>query len=243
MTKYLTDEKTQSAKKSKMFERFIHITDQVYEVELVKSEIEHREPIIVGIFILHDAKLRILDLHYNFSKKFCDSDKYEELEMDADSLYLALSDEKLEYVILPKKGAEWDQLPSKDCTDNFTANATDIFSPRTCCNVHKKHNKRESQVSSKKSLDVYKCCDSVAKQIVVMINRLTSTSLAANDSKKRTLEECGDGRLMSKYRNFLEEAVNVTSNKTGFQTKQRIVATYGQIKKRLSYFYPKRLVE
>ena len=35
-----------------MFKQHNHITDQLYEVELVKSEIEHREPIIVGFFIL-----------------------------------------------------------------------------------------------------------------------------------------------------------------------------------------------
>ena len=50
--KNLTDEKTHSAKNSKMFKRLNHITDQLYEVELVKSETEHREPIIVGVFIL-----------------------------------------------------------------------------------------------------------------------------------------------------------------------------------------------
>ena len=49
---YLTDEKTDSAINSKMFKRINHITDQLHEVELVKSEIEHREPIIVGFFIL-----------------------------------------------------------------------------------------------------------------------------------------------------------------------------------------------
>ena len=53
VTKYLTDEKTHSAINTKLFERPNHITDQLYEVELVKSEIEHREPIIVGFFILH----------------------------------------------------------------------------------------------------------------------------------------------------------------------------------------------
>ena len=62
--------------------------------------------------------------------------------MDTDSLYLALSEEKLEDVILPEKRAEWDQLRSKDCSDNFTANATDNFFPRTCCNAHNKHDKR-----------------------------------------------------------------------------------------------------
>ena len=40
-------EKTHSAIKSEMFKRLNHITDQLYEVELVNTEIEHGEPIIV----------------------------------------------------------------------------------------------------------------------------------------------------------------------------------------------------
>ena len=49
--------------------------------------------------------------------------------MYTDSLYLALSEKVLEDVIIPKIRAEWDQLRSKDCTDIFTANAANIFSP------------------------------------------------------------------------------------------------------------------
>ena len=143
VTKYLSDQKSHSAIDGKFFKRPNHITDLLYEVELVKSEIEHREPMTVGFFILQFAKLRMLELYYNFFKKFSDTDTYEELEMDTDSLYLALSEQNLEDVILPEKRAEWDQLRSKDCTDDFTANATDLFFPRTCCNVHKKHDKRE----------------------------------------------------------------------------------------------------
>ena len=100
---YLNDGKTHSAINGKIFKQLNHITDQLYEVELVKPDIEHREPIIVGSFILQCANLRMLELHYNFFKKFCDTDKYEELEMDADSLYLALSEENLKDVILPEK--------------------------------------------------------------------------------------------------------------------------------------------
>ena len=146
VTKYLSDKKTHIAVNSKMFKRPNHITDQLYEVELVKSEIEPREPIIVGFFILQYAKLRMLELYYNFFKNFCDTDKFEKLEMDTDSLYLALSEENLVDAILPKKRAEWNQLRSKDCTDNFTANVTDNFFPRNCCNAHKKHDKREPRL-------------------------------------------------------------------------------------------------
>ena len=70
VTKYLTDEKTHSAINSKMFKRVNQITDQLYEVELVKLKIEHRELIIVGFFILQNAKLRMLELYYNFFKNY-----------------------------------------------------------------------------------------------------------------------------------------------------------------------------
>ena len=62
VTKYLSDEKTHSAINCNLFKRYNHITDQLYEVELVKSEIEQKEPIIVGFFILQYAKLRMLKL-------------------------------------------------------------------------------------------------------------------------------------------------------------------------------------
>ena len=57
------------------------------------------------------------------------------------------------------------------------------------------------------------------------------------------MEECGDDGPMLNYRKVLEEAVNVTSTNTGFRTIQHSVATSEQTKKRLSYFYPKRIVE
>ena len=105
VTKYLTDEKTHSAINSKMLKRLNHLTDQLYEVELVNSEIEHKEPTIVGFFILQFAKLRMLDFYYIFFKQFCDTDNYEELGMDTESLYLALSEKNSEDAILPKKRA------------------------------------------------------------------------------------------------------------------------------------------
>ena len=108
VTKNLNDEKTHSAINNKLFKLFNFITYQLYEVELVKSEIEHRQPIIVGFFILEYAKPRILKLYSNFLKMFCDTEKYEEHEMDTDSLYLALSEENLEQIFLPERRNEWE---------------------------------------------------------------------------------------------------------------------------------------
>ena len=86
VTKYLNDEKTHTAINNKLFKRLNCINDNLYEVELAKAEVEHKEPIIVGFFILQYAKLRMLELYYNFFKEFCNDDMYEEMEMDTDSL-------------------------------------------------------------------------------------------------------------------------------------------------------------
>ena len=114
VTKILSDEKTHVAINTKFFKRLNHINDQLYEVELAKAEIEHREPIIVGFFILQYAKHRMLELYYNFFERFCDVNKFEELEMDNDSLYLALSEKKLYECIREESKTEWELMRTED---------------------------------------------------------------------------------------------------------------------------------
>ena len=241
VTRNLNDEKTHSAINDKLFKRLNFISDQLYEVELVKSEIEHREPILVGFFILQYAKLRILELYYNLFKKFCDTEKYEELEMDTKSLYLALSEENLEDIIFPEKKNGWEAIRSRDCTDSFTANATGNFFRRTCCTAHKKHDKREPGLLKEEVRCSEMLCLSSESESCYdrKSNKYKFSSRGLN---KRTLEDCGHG-TMSKYRKVLEEAVNVTSTNRGFRTMKHSVATCEQTKKGLSCFDPKRLVE
>ena len=103
----------------------------------------------MAFFILEYAKLRMLDLYHNFFENFCVTEKYEEIEMDIDSVFLALSEENLEKIILPEKGNEWEAIRSRDCTDSFTVNATDNVFPKTCCTAHKKQDKREPGLPKK----------------------------------------------------------------------------------------------
>ena len=166
----------------------------------------------------------MLELYHNFFKDFCDTDKYEELEMDTDSLYLALSEESLEDVILPEKRVESNQLDSKDCTDNLTADATANFFSRTCCNSHKKHNKREPGLFKEE----FRCAEMLclcSKTNFCYDKRTNKYNFSSKRLNKRTLEECGDGGPMSKYRKALEEAGNVTSTNKWFRTIQHSVAT------------------
>ena len=115
----------------------------MFEVELAKAQIEHKDPINVVFFILQHAKLRLLELYYNFFTKFSHVNKFEELEMETDWLYLALAEEELEDCIRPEMRAEWQRLRSNDCVDIFTPDAVANFFPRTRCVKHKQHDMRE----------------------------------------------------------------------------------------------------
>ena len=78
VTKYLSDTKTHAAIKSKLFKKLDHVNNSLYEVELAKASIEHKEPIVVRFFILQYAKLRMLELYYNFFIRLCDVNKLED---------------------------------------------------------------------------------------------------------------------------------------------------------------------
>ena len=67
-----------------MLKRLGDVNDQLHQLELDKSEIEHKGALIEGFFLLQYAKMRMLELYCDFFTKFCDTDKYDEMEMDTD---------------------------------------------------------------------------------------------------------------------------------------------------------------
>ena len=57
------------------------------------------------------------------------------------------------------------------------------------------------------------------------------------------LKKSSDVRRCYVFAVVLNEKVNVTSNKRGFRTNNHFLGTYEQVKKGLSYFYSKRIIE
>ena len=78
----------------------------------------------------------MLELYYNFFQKYSDQNKFEELEMDTDSLYLALAVNNTPDCIKQDMVGEWSFIRREDCTDNFEADSFGNFSPGNCCNTH-----------------------------------------------------------------------------------------------------------
>ena len=240
VTKYLSDEKTHAAINSKLFKKLDHVNNSLYELNSPspKHRLNTKNQSLSGSSFFNTQNCECWSCTTTSSP---DVSKLEELEMDTDSLYFTLAEKELEDCIRPEMRAEWQRLRSNDCVDNFTADAVANFFPRTCCVKHKQHDKREPGLFKEEfrcTEMLYLCCKTYCCYDVTS-NKLMFSSKGL---KKRLLEQSGDGPL-EKYRRVLNEKVNVTSNNSGFRTNNQSVATYEQVKKGLSYFYPKGIVE
>ena len=72
-----------------------------YKIELRKDKITIKNPFQVGIVVYQLAKLRMFQFYYEFLDHYIDRRDFELIQMDTDSLYFALSHEKLEDAIKP----------------------------------------------------------------------------------------------------------------------------------------------
>ena len=191
-----------------------------------------RKGVIAYFFILQYAI---------FFERFCDVNKFGELEKDTDSLYLALSEKELYDCIREESKADWSLFRTEDCKNDFTTKATTNFFPRTCCTKHMKHDKREPGLFKEE----FRCTEMLclcSKTYCCFDSNSNKYKFSSKGLNKRTLEDCGDGP-MAKYRKVLDEVINVTSTNRGFRTVHHNVATYEQTKMGLSYFYPNRIVD
>ena len=161
--------------------------------------------------------------------------------MDTNLLYLALAEKELRDCIRPEMRAEWQKLRSSDCVDTFTADAVANFFPRTGCVKHKQLDKREPGPIKEefRCTEMLCLCSKTYCYYDITSNKLLFSSKGLN---KRVLDQSGDGPL-EKYRRVLNEKVNVLSISRRFRTNNHFVATFEQLKKSLSYFHPKRIVE
>ena len=127
VTKYLSDEKAHKAINSKFFKKLNHLNDNLYEIQSVMADIEHKEPILVGFFIEEFAKLRMFDLYYNFFRYFFDFNSFAKLEMDTDSLNFAVAHDLLEGCIKPDMREVWNNIRKNDCRSTFAADSRKVF--------------------------------------------------------------------------------------------------------------------
>ena len=137
-----------------MIKSLNHITDRLYEVELLEPEIEQREPIIVGfLFNKMLNKERLNSITFS-SKNFVTLTSMENMKWTF-TLSTRVGRQKFARVNLSKRREQRKAMHLRGCADKLTANATDNFFRRICFNTEKKFDKRE-QGLFKEEIEIYR---------------------------------------------------------------------------------------
>ena len=187
----------------------------------------------MGFFILQYAKLRMLELYYNFFEIFCDKSKYEELEMDTDSLYLSLAGDNFEDIMKVNDENDmrwcWQLERTLDCEHgyNFEADSVDHFFPRTCCRAHAEYDKRTPGLFKEEFVCTEMVC-LCSKTYCCYCSKTNTIKLSSKGSNNDTLLR---DEPMAKYKRGLFEQTDVHATNRGFRVHDNAVVTYEQRKK------------
>ena len=180
----------------------------------------------------------MLELYYNFFKQYCDESKFEELEMDTDSLYLALAENDITDCIRKDKLGEWSAIRIEDFRNYFDADSLRNFFPRRCCSTHSQLDKREPRLFKEQFHATEMIC-LCSKTYCCYDSQTKKTKFSSKGLNKHFLSESSDDPLQ-KYRKVLNDVSDFRSINRGFRVRNHAVYTYVQSKRGLSYFYPKR---
>ena len=219
-TKFTTDEKLiDEIFRSPFFDDLEEISEGVFEVRQRKRRVTITRPYQCGIAVYQLAKLRMLEFYYDFVDKFCDRRDFEVIQMDTDSLYMALSANDFDDIIKPDlKELYKDEKPKWLVTDEYSKRVPGLFKPEF-------KGKRMIALTSKCYF-----ADN-GENGVGGIPKFSCKGVSRRQNKMS----------WERYKNALFGALDKVTN-IGFRKKENHTVTYEQTKLGLSAYYDKRVV-
>ena len=197
------------------------IHDGVYELKSAKKRIKMNLPIQIGFFVYQYAKLRMLQFYYHCVDRFVERSNYELLEMDTDSLYMALAGDSVEELVKPELREEYEKIK-------------DQWFPRTDSPEHAAYDKRTPGLFKVEW----------SGQGFVGLNSKTYYCWGQDGDKYscKGVNKKRNSINKDKYLKVLRTGESESGENRGFRVLDNKVLTYAQFRVGFSYFYPKRKV-
>ena len=229
-TKFTTDEELiDKIFRSPYFDDLEEISEGVFEVRQRKRQVTITRPYQCGIAVYQLAKLRMLEFYYDFVDKFCDKRDFEVIQMDTDSLYMALSAEDFDEIIRPElKELYKDEKPKWLVTDEYSKRVPGLFKPEL-------KGKRMIALTSKCYFADNGDSEAGASQAGAKLRGSIPKFSCKGVNRRQNEMSC------ERYRNALFGALDKVTN-IGFRKKENHIVTYEQTKLGLSAYYDKRVV-
>lgn len=204
-------------------------------------------PVSLGFTILQEAKLRMLEFYYDCIDKYLSRDKFEYMEMDTDSAYLAISGETLGECVKPEMRVEFYQnygnwFPKPFCSAHandfveWKLHSSEPWKGGECCMAVLKHDTRTPGLFKE---------EFIGDGMVALNSKTYFCWSEENDQSKYSSKGLSKRTNKLTRQHFLDVLRTGNSKQgvnKGFLRKDNTTFTYDQIKTGLTYFYAKRRV-
>ncbi|VDI17856.1 Hypothetical predicted protein [Mytilus galloprovincialis] len=217
----------------------IHEETAYYEVELSKVKIRVDLPIQLGYMILQYAKLRMLELYYDFMDVYIDRSQFELMETDNDSIYTSFSGSCLSDVIKPSMKEKYQHGLTGFCNrQDVEADNTVHWFPIICCYMHAKYDKRTPGLF-KLEFEGDEMIGLCSKSYIVSnpeeSREENRVKLSCKGVNKNTIVN-----PLDMFRSVPQTRRSKSSINMGFRPKNNTIFTYRQEKIDWNYLYIKR---
>ena len=239
--------KVELKKKHKNFIDITELSNILYEVKTAKQSIVWNLPHQIGFFVYQYAKLKMLQFYHDCLCVYLNKNSFQLIEMDTDSLYMALSTTSLdEAVIKSKRQAffenkhHWFPAEACDkCRDKYvktkTANQTWVQEP--CCLEKQLYDKRTPGLM-KLEWSGNGCIALCSKSYICFGSHDATGNKLATKGVNKHLNPFSPDHFL----NVLETGIPKEAENRGFKNNKKFIETYKQNKIGLTYVYVKRKV-
>ena len=217
------------------FKNISTITDTVKEITMGKRSISCDLPIQLSFTVLQLAKLRILQIYYDFFQAKCEPGTYEICQMDTDSLYFSFSKPDLASIVKPEYKDDFINGLTNNCNDLPYGPDQGHFFLRDCCDKHRSFDKRTPGLFK---------MEATGTEMISLCSK--TYSLKKSDGTLKFSSKGLNRHALSDphevYRRVLYTGDAEGGKNIGYRAHKGRVFTCEEEKKAISYFYCKRQV-
>ena len=215
--------------------RRVETVEEMYEVSNAYRTITLNLPLYLGLNILLDSKLKMLQWHFSFLSYFIEKEHFSHIIMDTDSLYTQLCFENLEAAVKPEKKSEFMHRLKDFCG---TEHHPEGMLPRTCCEKCNRFDQRvpllmKQEYSAKLMISLcpktYVCVHASGEGI----------KLSCKGVQKNLVLKSNPVQI---YKTVLETGKTQASVNRGFRSINGRMYTYEALKDAFPFLYLKREV-
>ena len=220
------------------------VVDDAYAIEMNKKTVTYTLPVHMRFFVLQYAKMRMLQLYYDFINRYLERPLFQYCEMDTDSAYLALVAESVDALVTPELREHYfrhhsERLPSECCDDHLNEYVRCRLANRpwvgdeACCKARRAYDKRTPGLFKVEwSGDGFVGLCSKTYYFFGPTDKYSAKGLSKrhNDIDKEAFVEVFTNRRSGSGKN------------RGFRVRHSTMLTYVQERAAPTYFYAKRVV-